>query len=141
MSDTLKWRVRGELFEDASQLSDWQKIEQSAWQWQYDTHELTFDIYEHDGDYWKLYRARWLLEGATEYAYDFGGQACRMVLVEYQTTVRSPHSHKLMQVGDFEWVRIYEYDESIHELIKAGTGSKVAKTSDGREGCESQFAS
>ncbi len=67
MSDTLKWRVRGELFEDASQLSDWQKIEQSAWQWQYDTHELTFDIYEHDGDYWKLYRTRWLPVGATEY--------------------------------------------------------------------------
>ena len=47
MSDTLKWRVRSELFEDGSQLSDWQKIEQSAWQWQYDTHELAFDIYEH----------------------------------------------------------------------------------------------
>ncbi len=141
MSDTLKWRVRGELFEDASQLSNWQKIEQSAWQWQYDTHELTFDIYEHDGDYWKLYRARWLPESATEYVYDFGGQACRMVLVEYRTTVRSPHSHKLMQVGDFEWVRIYEYDESIHELIKAGTRSKVAKANDGRERCESQFAS
>ena len=141
MSDTLKWRVRGELFEDASQLSDWQKIEQSAWQWQYDTHELTFDIYEHDGDYWKLYRARWLPEGATEYVYGFGGQACRMVLVEYQTTARSPHSHKLMQAGNFEWVRTYEYDESIHRLIKAGLRSKSEKSSNRREKCESQSAS
>ena len=46
MSNTLKWRLKGELFEDGSQLSNWQKIEQSAWQWQYDTHELAFDIYE-----------------------------------------------------------------------------------------------
>ncbi len=60
MSDTLKWRIRGELFEDGSRMSDWRKVEQSDWQWQYDTHELTFDIYEHDGDYWKLYRARWV---------------------------------------------------------------------------------
>ena len=59
MSETLKWRLKGELFEDGSRLSDWQKIQQSDWQWQYDTHELAFDIYEHDGDYRKLYRARW----------------------------------------------------------------------------------
>ncbi len=141
MSDTLKWRLKGELFEDGSQLSDWQKIEQSDWQWQYDTHELTFDIYEHDGDYWKLYRARWVPEGTTEYVYNFGGQACRMVLVKYQTTARSPHSHRLMHAGDFEWVRTYEYDESIHRLIKAGQRSKAAKTSNRRKKCESQFAS
>ena len=141
MSDTLKWRLKGELFEDGSQLSDWQKIEQSAWQWQYDTHELTFDIYEHDGDYWKLYRARRVPEGATEYVYDFGGQACRMVLVKYQTTARSPHSRRLMQAGEFEWVRTYEYDESIHGLIKAGLNSKSAKTGNRRAICESQFAS
>ena len=141
MSDTLKWRLKGELFEDGSQLSDWQKIEQSDWQWQYDTHELTFDIYEHDGDYWKLYRARWVPEGTTEYVYDFGGQACRMVLVKYQTTARSPHSHRLMQAGEFEWVRTYEYDESIHRLIKAGLNSKSAKTGNRRAICESQSAS
>ena len=141
MSDTLKWRLKGELFEDGSQLSDWRKIEQSDWQWQYDTHELTFDIYEHDGDYWKLYRARRVPEGATEYVYDFGGQACRMVLVKYQTTARSPHSHRLMQAGEFEWVRTYEYDESIHRLIKAGLNSKSAKTGNRRAICESQFAS
>ncbi len=141
MSDTLKWRLKGELFEDGSQLSNWRKIEQSDWQWQYDTHELTFDIYEHDGDYWKLYRARWVPEGTTEYVYDFGGQACRMVLVKYQTTARSPHSHRLMQAGEFEWVRTYEYDESIHRLIKAGLNSKSAKTGNRRAICESQFAS
>ncbi len=128
MSDTLKWRVRGELFEDGSQLSDWQLVEQTDWQWQYDTHELSFDIYEHGGDYWKLYRVRWVPEGTTEYEYDFGGQACRMVLVKYQATARSPHSHKLMQAGAFEWVRTYEYDESIHRLIKAGLRSKFAQT-------------
>ncbi len=126
MSDTLKWRVRGKFFEDGSRMSDWRKVEQSDWQWQYDTHELAFDIYEHDGDYWKLYRARRVPEGTTKYVYDFGGQACRMVLIEYQTTARSPHSHKLMQAGDFEWVRTYEYDKSIHRLIKAGRRRKSA---------------
>ena len=85
MSETLKWRLKGELFEDGSRLPDWQKIQQSDWQWQYDTHELAFDIYEHDGNYWKLYRARWVPEGLTEYVRDFGGQACRMTLVEYRT--------------------------------------------------------
>ncbi len=141
MSDTLKWRLKVELFEDGSQLSDWQKIEQSAWRWQYDTHELAFDIYEHDGDYWKLYRARWVPKGATEYAHDFGGQACRMVLVEYQKKARSPHSNRLMQPGDLEWVRTYEYDESIHRLIKARLRRNSAKTNNRREGCENQFAS
>ena len=31
MSDTLKWQVRGELFEDGSQMLDWRKVEQSEW--------------------------------------------------------------------------------------------------------------
>ncbi len=119
MSSTLQWRVKGELFEDGSRLSDWRKIEQSEWQWQYDTHELAFDIYEHDGDYWKLYRARWVPEGAAEYVHDFGGQACRMVLVEYRATARSPHSRRLMQSGDLEWVRTVEYDDSIHRTVNA----------------------
>ena len=130
MSDTLHWRVKGELFADGSRLSDWQKIEQSDWQWQYNTHELAFDIYEHDGDYWKLYRARWVPEGGTEYVNDFGGQACRMMLVEYQTTARSPHSNRLMQPCDLEWVRTYEYDDSIHRIVKAGrcTRSQIARS-------------
>ncbi len=57
MSDTLKWRVRGELFEDGSRMSDWQKIAQSDWQWQYDTLELAFDIYEHDESIHRLIKA------------------------------------------------------------------------------------
>ncbi len=141
MNDTLKWRLKGELFEDGSQLSDWQKIEQSAWQWQYDTHELAFDIYEHDGDYWKLYRARWVPEGTTEYVYDFGGQACRMMLVEYQTKTRSPHSNKLMQPGDLEWVRTYEYDELIHRIVKAGLRKNSESQHSRRDGWQNQSAS
>ena len=85
MRDTLKWRLTGELFEDGSQLSDWQKIEQSHWQWQYDTYELAFDIYEHDGEF---------------------------------------------QPRDLEWVRTYEYDDSIHRIVKAGehTPSQSARS-------------
>ena len=45
-------------FEDGSRLRDWTRIESSPWHWQYDTHELAFDIYEHAGGYWKLYRTR-----------------------------------------------------------------------------------
>ena len=118
-------RVRGELFEDGSRLSDWQRIEQSDWQWQYDTQELAFDIYEYDEDYWKLYRERWVPDGAAEYVYDFGGQACRMMLVEYQKKARSPHSHRLMQPDDLEWVRTYEYDEFIHRIVKAGRRTRL----------------
>lgn len=121
MTNTLQWAVRGESFEDGSRLADWTKIEESgAWHWQYDTHELSFEIYEHDGQYWKLYRARFVPEGASDYAYDFGGQACRMALVEYKARTRSPHSSKLMQAGDREWVRTYEVDEKIHAVLKAG---------------------
>ncbi len=124
MNNTLQWRVKGELFEDGSRLSDWQKIEQSNWQWQYDTHELAFDIYEHEGDYWKLYRARSVPEGGTEYVNDFGGQACRMMLVEYHAKARSPHSRRLMHPCDLEWVRTYEYDDSIHRIVKAGRSTR-----------------
>ncbi len=120
MSDTLKWRVRGELFEDGSRLANWCKLEESPWQWQYDTHELSFAIYEHDGQYWKLYRARWVLEGATEYVYGYGGQACRMAKVEYKSRAHSSHSKRLMEAGDLEWVRTYEVDEDIHRVVKAG---------------------
>lgn len=121
MTDTLQWAVRGESFADGSRLADWIKIEESGvWHWQYDTHELTFDIYEHDGQYWKLYRARFVPEGASDYAHDFGGQACRMALVAYKARGRSPHSHRLMQPGEREWVRTYEVDETIHEVLRAG---------------------
>ena len=121
MTDTLQWRLRGESFEDGSRLGDWVKIEESGtWHWQYDTHELTFNIYQHDGQYWKLYRARFVPQGASDYAYDFGGQACRMALVEYTRQTRSPHSSKLMRKGEQEWVRTYEVDERIHSVVKAG---------------------
>ena len=121
MRDTLQWTVRGKSFEDGSRLDDWNKIEESGeWHWQYDTHELTFAIYEHDGQYWKLYRARYVLDDDSDYTYDFGGQACRMALVEYKAQARSPHSARLMRVGDREWVRTYEVDETIHTVIKAG---------------------
>ena len=96
------------------------KIEESGvWHWQYDAHELTFHIYEHDGQYWKLYLSRWVTEGDNEYKYYFGGQACLMTLVEYKTRARSPHSKMLMQVSDLEWVRTYEVDEKIHRVVKA----------------------
>ena len=122
MTDTLQWRVRGVSFEDGSTLAeDWRKVHESGtWHWQYDTHELTFDIYEHDGQYWKLYRVRFVPEGAGDYAYDFGGQACRMALVRYRRRARSPHSSRLMAAGAEEWVRSYEVDEALHEVLRAG---------------------
>ena len=78
-------------------------------------------IYEHDGQYWKLYRARWVMPGDTEHEIRFGGRACRVALVAYKTRSRSPHSARLMQKGDLEWVRTNEVDETIHRLIKAGS--------------------
>ena len=121
MNDTLQWKVLGETFEDGSHLKDWAKVEESGvWHWQYDTHELTFDIYRHDDQYWKLYRMRIVRQGATGYSYHFGGQACRMVLVQYTGPARSPHSNRLMREGDREWVRTYEFDRSIHLVIEAG---------------------
>ena len=128
MRETLKWRSKGEVFEDGSRLSDWEKIEQGVWQWQYDTHELAFTIYIYGGDYWKLYCARWVPKGSTEYVFDFGGQACRMTLVEYLSKARSPHSSRLMQPGDHEWVRTYEYDDSIHRIVKSGRSTRSQKT-------------
>jgi hypothetical protein len=59
MNDKLPWAVRGKTFVDGSALSDWVKVYQSRdWHWQYDSHELNFAIYQHDGQYWKLYQAR-----------------------------------------------------------------------------------
>ncbi|MEM7222545.1 MAG: hypothetical protein AAF495_06175 [Pseudomonadota bacterium] len=122
MSDTLQWRTAGVDFEDGSGLAeDWQPVYDSeVWHWQYDTHELSYSIYEHDGQYWKLYRARFVPEGSQDYAYRFGGQACRMALVRYRHRARSPHSSRLMDEGAEEWVRTYEVDESLHEVLRAG---------------------
>ena len=122
MTDTLQWRVRGVSFEDGSRLAeDWRKVDESPdWHWQYDTHELSFAIYEHDGQYWKLYRARFVADGDSAYTYDFGGQACRMALVRYRRRAKSPHSSRLMAAGAEEWVRSYEVDEELHEVLLAG---------------------
>ena len=120
MKDKLGWTVPGEAFEDGSHLSDWTKIESSPWHWQYDTHELSFDIYEHAGGYWKLYRIRSVAPGATEYAIGFGGLACRVALVEYRRRVASPHSHSLKNVGELEWVRVEEVDPVLHCVVWRG---------------------
>ena len=121
MKDKLPWQVKGESFADGSRLTDWQKIYQSPdWHWQYDTHEMTFAIYAHDGQFWKLYRARYVYPGDDHYTYDFGGVACRAVEVEYLETARSPHSSMLKRQGDLEWIRTYEFDPAIHRAVRAG---------------------
>ncbi|UWQ32379.1 hypothetical protein K3555_17830 [Leisingera sp. M527] len=121
MTDTLGWKIEGHSFRDGSLLADWEKIYQdSTWHWQYDTHEMTFAIYKHDGQYWKLYHARFVQPGADEYSYGFGGQSCRMVEVEYTRRARSTHSHMLMEKGDRQWIRTYEYDPAIMTVITAG---------------------
>ena len=122
MSDTLGWKVTGTIFADGSSLkNDWNAIyDSNEWHWQYDTHELSFKVYEHDGQYWKLYHVRYVHDGDNEYTYDFGGQACRMALVKYRNTTKSPHSSKLMQESAEEWVRTYEVNEDIHDVLKMG---------------------
>jgi len=121
MSDVLSWAIEGESFEDGSLLSDWVGIYQSPdWHWQYDTHELTFSIYAHDGQYWKLYHVRYVEPGDDHYTCDYGGIACRMVLVEYLARAGSPHSSMLKRKGEEEWVRTYEYDPRIHKVLKTG---------------------
>ncbi len=132
MSDTLRWKIPGEVFEDGSKLSDWTKIESSSWQWQYDTHELAFDIYEHAGQYWKLYRSRWVEPGASEHSYGWGGQACRMALVEYTRRTRSPHSSVLKEVGELEWVRTYEVDADLQRVVKTGAEPRLLPRTVGR---------
>ena len=121
MKNTLQWRISGQEFEDGSLVADWRKIESTDWHHQIEgQYEMTFDIYEHDGQFWKLYQARWVVEGTAGYLYRYGGQACRMTQVEYRQTVRSPHSGLLKQAGAPEWVRTYEVDERIHRVIQAG---------------------
>lgn len=121
MHDKLPWTAKGWTFADGSRFLDWEKVYQSPdWHWQYDTHELTFGIYKHDGQYWKLYEARFVEPGASDYSYEYGGQACRMVLVEYLSRARSPHSAMLKHKGEEEWIRTYEYEPRIHKVLKAG---------------------
>ncbi|MEM7795782.1 MAG: hypothetical protein AAF579_15185 [Cyanobacteria bacterium P01_C01_bin.118] len=121
MKNTLQWKISGQEFEDGSLVTDWKKIESNPWHLQIESqYEMTFDIYEHDGQFWKLYQARWVIEGTTEYLYRYGGQACRMTQVQYRQTVRSPHSGLLKQAGDLEWVRVYEVDERIHQVMQTG---------------------
>ncbi len=74
-------------------------FESDIWHWQYDTHELSFTIYEHDGQYWKLYRAHFARNDGQGYDYGFGGQACRMTLVRYRRNAKSPHSNRLMEAA------------------------------------------
>jgi len=121
MKNTLRWKIPGQEFEDGSQLKDWHKIESSPWHLQFENnYEMTFNIYEHDGQYWKLYQGRWVIEDSNEYVYRYGEQACRMNQVEYTRRSRSPHSGLLKEAGDLEWVRVYEVDERIHYVLKTG---------------------
>ena len=43
-----------------------------------------------------------------------------MALVRYRRRAKSPHSSLLVEEGAEAWVRIYEVDETIHEVLKAG---------------------
>ncbi len=127
MRNTLQWRARGLDFEDGSRLAeDWRLVYESPeWHWQYDTHELSFSIYEHDGAFWKLYRARFVAEGEDHYDYGFGGQACRMALVRYRRKAKSPHSSRLMPEGSEEWVRSYEVRQDLHEVLRGGLANET----------------
>ena len=120
--DKLPWLVPEEVFVDGSKVSDWTKIESFPWVPQEQGYELTFEIYEHDGQFWKLYKARWKEPGGIEYRYSYGGQACRMAKVRYTRQATSPHSHEPKQRGDFEWVRVEEVDATIHEVLRRGEG-------------------
>ena len=121
MRDTLGWLESGTRFRDGSTIDDWELIHQDdTWHWQYDTHEMTFGIYRHDGQYWKLYKVRFVTPGATQYSYAFGGQACRMVQVKYTCRARSTHSNTLMDEGQTQWIRTYEFDPNTMQVIRYG---------------------
>ena len=121
MQDKLGWRTVGESFEDGSRLADWKRVDSGEWQWQYDTHELRFDIFEHAGAYWKLYRSRTAAPGADAHVEGYGGVACRVALVSYRRRSGSPHSRLLKRAGEQEWVRVGEVDPEIHEVVKEYT--------------------
>ncbi len=118
--DKLPWLVPNEVFADGSEVSDWTMIESFPWTAQEHGYEMSFDIYEHDGQFWKLYRARWNAAGKTDYRYSYGGQACRMAEVRYTKESISPHSHGQKQEGDVEWIRVEEVDSAIHEVLRRG---------------------
>jgi len=122
MQDTMQWSVNGKSFEDGSDFdTDWKLIYESGeWHWQYDTHDLTFKIYEHDGEFWKLYHVRYVSDGDNKYSFGFGGQACRMTKVRYLKCTKSPHSSRLMDKGEEEWVRTYEVNSAIHSVLLTG---------------------
>jgi len=67
-----------------------------------------------------LYLGRYVLPGTTEYTYDYGGIACRVLLVLYRIKSRSPHSATLKLQSDQEWIRINEYNPDIHKVLQAG---------------------
>lgn len=68
MSNTLRWRIPNQQFEDGSKIADWKKNDGNPWHLQIERdYEMTFDIYEHDGQIWKLYQGCWVIEGTTEY--------------------------------------------------------------------------
>ena len=121
MKNTMQWQIPDQEFEDGSRITDWKKLEDGAWHPQFErNYEMKFDIFEYDGQFWKLYQARWVADGTFQYHCRYGGQACRMSQVQYQKMTRSPHSGLLKKAGDLEWVRVYEVDEQIHKVIQAG---------------------
>lgn len=121
MTDTLGWITEGGQFQDDSLLSDWEEIyTDDKWHWQYDTHELSYSIYKHDGQFWKLYNARFVKPGDDKYSYGYGGQACRMVEVQYTKDARSPHNTMLAKAGSREWIRTSEFDPKFMTAVTVG---------------------
>lgn len=121
MRETLGWYENGVRFQDGSKLSDWEMIYQDdRWHWQYDTDEMTFAIYRHDDQFWKLYQVRFVGLGDTAYSYGYGGQACRMVEVEYLRRAWSTHSNMPMEAGQTQWIRTYEFDPQTMRVIRQG---------------------
>ena len=118
----MQWLIKDHSFEDGSHLTDWTKIEGSPWIPQIEGHELSFDIYKHDNQFWKLYIARWKAKGKPGLTYSYGGQACRMAQVQYKKETLSPHSGVQKVAGDIEWVRVEEVDGNIHRVLRKGEG-------------------
>ncbi len=118
----MHWRIRGREFEDGSPLSSWIKIEGSSWIPQIGGCELSFNIYKHDGHFWKLYVTRWKLDGRAESEYTYGGRACRVAQVKYRASAKSPHSGVEKARGELEWVRVEEVDPEIHAVVRGDGG-------------------
>lgn len=121
MSDTLAWIETGVRFRDGSLLDDWEEIyRDETWHWQYDTHALSYSIYKHDGQFWKLYRVRYARPGDKGYVYSYGGQACRMVQVEFTENAVSGHDNCVMGKGAQQWIRTYEFDSRVMKPLTVG---------------------